>query len=1074
MNESKKYKVSTKVRQGQSERSCAFDGMVSLHQAHPARVLRRFAASVALLLCSIAMMAQDNLTAKGRIIDKDGEPLAGAVITVAGSTRGAAADGDGNFELPNVKIGTKLKATFLGMEDKEVTFEGKDLTIILVEKANELDEVTIVAFGQQKKTSVVASVTTVRPGDLKAPSSNITNAMAGRIAGIISYQDTGEPGNDNAKFFIRGVSTFGLKVDPLILIDGIEASTDDLARIQTDDIEQFSVLKDATATAMYGPRGANGIIIVNTKVGKEGPLKVSFRFDSHVATPTHILELVSAEEYMRLYNQARMSRYPELGPLYSEQKIQATIRGDDPIVYPNVDWYNTLFNKQTINTKSYLSLTGGGLAATYHISAGYDHETGLLKVDDKSSFNSNISINRFILRSNVNFNIGKTSKLETKIAARFERFNGPWRSASDIYSGILNSNPVDFPPVYAPDEAHQFSEYTLFGSVLLPGSDVPKSNPYAEMVRGYTGRDNAMIDALITFRQDLGFITEGLNFQISVSETVNTKNEATRTYNPLYFGIDEYDPLTGKYTLLRLNPTAQYPRLGDIASTRDVTGHTYLEARLTWNREFGKHNVSASAVAMLDEATDYNGGTSIFEALPQRNQGLSGRTTYNFDERYFFEFAFGYNGSEKFTGKRRYGFFPTVGLSWIMSNETFFEPIKEALNINMLKFRGTYGLVGNDAISSRANRFWFLSWVEMGGYGATWGETFSTYYSGFTIRRYANPDITWELSRKLDFGAELYLLKNGDLKIVADYFQDHRSQIYWERNSIPESVGLEAGISGNVGKVNSKGFDASIDFNHYFNKDVWGQARANFTYAKNKIVARDEENFADRYLSMIGKSANQLQGYVAERLFVDEAEIANSPRQELGGSGVYQAGDIKYTDINGDGVVNSNDRVWMGYPSVPEIQYGFGASAGYKNVDFNFFFQGNAHVSFFINPGTGNGIAPFISQRNALKIVAHDAWTETDPDVHSFWPRLSTDLIQNNSVNSTWWLRDGSLLRLKTVEIGYNIPKLQKVIQNARVYFTIENLMRFSKFRVWDPEMGGNGMGYPLNRRFNVGLNVSF
>ncbi|MDR3252896.1 MAG: TonB-dependent receptor [Tannerella sp.] len=1039
--------------------------------------VRLMASVLFLFCCSVALMAQNGAQPfKGKIVDKEGEPLAGAVITVVGSTRGAAADMDGNVELPNVAVGTKLKASYLGMEDKEFTFDGKSgsITIVLEEKANALDEVTIVAFGQQKKTSVVASVTTVRPGDLKAPSSNITNAMAGRIAGIISYQDTGEPGADNAKFFIRGVSTFGLKVDPLILIDGIEASTDDLARIQSDDIEQFSVLKDATATAMYGPRGANGIIIVNTKVGKEGPLKISARFDTHVATPTHIMDLISAEEYMQLYNQARMSRNPELGPLYSEQKIRATVRGDDPLVYPNIDWYDYLFNKQTINNKSYLSLAGGGLAATYHISVGYDHETGLLKVDEKNDFNSNISIDRFHLRSNVNFNLGKTSKLETKISGRFERYNGPQQSASSIYSGILNSNPVDFPPVYQPDAAHQYSEYILFGSVVLPGSETPKSNPYAEMVRGYTGRDNAAIEALMTFKQDLAFITAGLNFQISVSETVNTKNEASRTYNPLYFGLDEYNQLTGEYTLLRLNPTAQYPRLGDIYSSRDVTGHTYLEARLGWNREFAKHSLGAGVVAMLDEATDYNGGTSIFEALPQRNQGVSGRFTYNFDERYFLEFAFGYNGSEKFTGSRRYGFFPTIGGSWIISNEGFFEGIKEPLKIDMLKLRATYGLVGNDAISDRANRFWFLSWIETNGGAATWGETFSTYYPGYQIRRYANPDITWELSRKLDYGLELYLLKNGDLKIIVDYFQDHRSNIYWQRSSIPESVGLEADISGNVGKVNSQGFDGSIDFNHFFNKDFWMQVRGNYTYAKNKIMARDEENFADKYLSMIGQSANAMQGYVAERLFVDEAEIANSPRQDLGGTGVYQAGDIKYTDINGDGVVNTNDRVWMGYPSVPEIQYGFGVSTGFKKWDFNIFFQGNAHVSFFINPGTGNGIAPFVDQRNSLAIVARDAWTETDPDVHSFWPRLSTSLLTNNTVSSSWWLRDGSLLRLKTIEVGYNIPKLEKLIQTARIYVTLENLLHFSKFKLWDPEMGGNGMGYPLNRRFNIGLNVNF
>ncbi|MDR1859468.1 MAG: TonB-dependent receptor [Bacteroidales bacterium] len=1022
---------------------------------------------------SVEAAQQPTVRVTGTVSDATG-PLPGANVIVKGQVRGSITDTEGKFTI-EVQPTDVLEFSFLGFETQEVTVgQKRTFTIILEPKKNELDEVTVVAFGTQKKSSVVSAIETVSAKDLRISSSNMTNAFAGRIAGVISYQDSGEPGADNAKFFIRGVSSFGLKVDPLILIDGIEGTTDDLARIQPDDIEQFSVLKDATSTALYGPRGANGIIVVQTKVGQEGKLKVSGRIDNNVATPTRFLELISAVDYMQMYNQARMSRNPELGPLYSEQKIQSTARGEYPILYPNIDWYDYLFKKQTINTKTYLSLSGGGKVATYHVSGGYDHETGLLKVDEKNAFNTNISINRFHMRSNVNFNLGPTSKLETKIFGRFTRYNGPFRSANDIYSGVLNSNPVDFPPVYEPDEAHKYSDYILFGSVILPGTETPKTNPYAEMVRGYNGKDEATIEAQVTFKQDLDFITQNLKFQVTVSETVNTSNSATRTYSPLYFGIDTYNPVTGDYKLLQLNPTAQYPRLGDIASVRDVSGHTYLEARFNWNRTFGKHNVGAMNVTMMDEATDYNGGSSIFEALPQRNVGNSGRLTYDYDDRYFLEFAYGYNGSEKFTGKRRYGFFPTIGGGYMVSNEEYFQDIKDALLIDAFKLRGTYGLVGNDAIAERQDRFHFLSWIETGGAGATWGKTFSTSYGGYVIRRYANPDITWELSKKINLGMELSFLKNGDLKFVADYFEDHRSNIYWARNSIPESVGLEAGISGNVGKVLSRGFDGSIDFNHSFSAEAWMQVRGNFTYAKNKVMERDEENFADKYLSQIGQSVNQLQGYVAERLFVDEAEIAGSPVQQLGGSGIYQAGDIKYTDVNGDGVVNTNDRVWMGYPTVPEIQYGFGVSAGWKNFDASFFFQGNAHVSFFINPGTGNGIAPFVDQRNALAIVARDAWTETDPDVHSFWPRLSTNLLSNNTQNSSWWLRDGSLLRMKTLEIGYNVRNWKKLAENIRVYVTAENLFCLSHFKMWDPEMGGNGMQYPLNRRFNIGININF
>jgi TonB-linked SusC/RagA family outer membrane protein len=1039
---------------------------------HEKIVLGKIAVFLLYLFCCSGMIyAQQTGRLTGRVVDSDGEPIIGAVVQLKNNpSRGTTTDVEGKFSMDGIPVGTVLDFSFMGYVKTDRKFDGKEMTVILLEDSQSLEEVTIVAFGKQKKASVISSVATVNVKDLRVPSSNLTTSFAGRIPGIISYQDTGEPGADNAKFFVRGITTFGQKVDPLILIDGFESSSDELARLQPDDIESFSVLKDASATSLYGARGANGIILVNTKGGREGPVRVNVRVDTHIATPTRRLELIDGVEYMRLYNQAQVSRNPELGPYYSEQKIQSTLNGEDPLIYPNIDWYDILFNKQTLNTKANINISGGGQVATYYVSGGYDYENGLLKVDSKNNFNSNISINRFHLRSNVVFKFGKTTTLDTRIQGQMERYTGPYYDAGDIYRGILNSNPVDFPPVYAADEAHQYSDYILFGSVIPPGSDIPKSNPYAEMVRGYKGRDKSNITAQLTLMQDLGFLTENLQFQARVSYNTNSSNESSRLYSPLYFGIDQYDPVAGIYKLLRLNPTASYPRLGSIWTIRNTTGHFYMEARVNWARSFGNHNVGAMTVGMMEESTDNNGADNIFESLPQRNLGNSGRLTYDYGERYFAEFSYGYNGSEKFTGKRRYGFFPAFGVGWLVSNEPFWEPLKNA--VSNLKFKATYGIVGNDAIADRQNRFWFLSWIEMAGGYYKWGETFSTEYNGYSILRYANPDITWELSKKYNLGVEISLFPEKSLNILFDVFADHRSQVYMQRASIPESAGLEAGISGNVGKINSQGVDGSIEYQHSFNKDFWLQGRANFTYSKNKLIEMDEEDFSDKYLSKIGRAWNQMQGLVAERLFVDEAEIANSPEQTYG---LYQAGDIKYTDINGDGKINNNDRIWMGYPSVPEMQYGFGLSSGYRDFDFSFFFQGNAHVSFFINPGAGEGIAPFVNQRNSLAIVARGAWTETNPDVHAFWPRLSTSALNNNTQASSWWLRDGSLLRLKSVEMGYTLPFTKRFnIETTRVYFVTENLLRFSKFDLWDPEMGGNGMGYPLNRRFNVGIQLNF
>jgi TonB-linked SusC/RagA family outer membrane protein len=518
-----------------------------------------------------------------------------------------------------------------------------------------------------------------------------------------------------------------------------------------------------------------------------------------------------------------------------------------------------------------------------------------------------------------------------------------------------------------------------------------------------------------------------------------------------------------------LNPTNTGSYLGNVTPSRDGNTRYYFEARLNWNRQFGKHNLGLMTVAMAEENILTSGsGTSIYETLPERNLGNSGRVTYDYDSRYFIEFSYGYNGSEKFTGDRQFGFFPSIGAGWLVSNEKFWAPVKNA--ISLLKFKFTWGRVGNDAIAGRSGRFFYLSQITPGGGSYWWGTTFTNSYGGYTISRYANPDITWEESKKRNLGLELGLFKNEAVKFQIDFFDDLREKIYWIRENYPATSGFEIPVQGNVGKVFSKGLDASVDIKHSFNRNFWITGRANFTYATNEILEKDEPNYADEYLKEVGHHTAQTKGLVAERLFVDELEIANSPSQVA--YGTYMAGDIKYLDVNEDGVIDPNDRIPMGYPTSPEMQYGFGLSSGYRNFDFSFFFQGNARVSFYINPG---GIAPFINRRNAPAIVARDSWSESHPDVHAFWPRLSPYAIANNTQQSSWWLREGSFIRLKSVEMGYNIPGVQKTfLQSARVYISMENLLYFSTFKLWDPEVGGNGLGYPLNRRFNIGLLLNF
>ena len=1007
-----------------------------------------------------------------------GETLPGVNVTIKGSIIGTATDLNGEFKI-NASVGDSLLFTFIGKKSvTEVVGQRNVMEILLYDDETMIEEVVVTAFGKAKKSSVASSITAVNVSNLRVPASNFTTALAGNIAGLVSFQTTGEPGADNAQFFVRGVTTFGYAQGPLILIDGFESTVDDLARLQIDDVESFSVLKDASAAVMYGARSANGILTITTKSGREGKQRISFRYDANYSTPTRKIEFLDGIDYMRLYNEAQMTRNPSLGAYYNEQKIMMTQRGDYPMIFPNVDWYSDLFNKGTWNQKANLNVSGGGQIANYYISAGLENETGLLKVDKRNNFNNNINITRTFLRSNVTFKLSKTTTLDTRITARFERYTGPFTSSKDIFRAIMNSNPVDFPPVYQPDLAHADKEHILFGSTILYGTGI-KINPYAEMIRGYEDRNETFIVAQATLNQDLGFVLPGLQLSLKASADTESKYSSRRTYDPFYYALQSFNQGTGDYTLFPLNESTGTVYLGDVIPDRDAGSKYYFEGMLMWNGSFDVHHVGARIVGTAQENLYGGGSTNTYMTLPEKNLVLAGRFTYDFDERYFAEFSFGYNGSEKFTGDKVYGFFPAVAGAWLISNESFFAGYKNIVPV--LKLKASWGLGGNDNIGRRDERFKYLSQI---GYGTSafdsgyrWGNNFMNASGGYTIYRYANPEITWERTVKSNLGIELSLLRNEAVTIEFDVFQEHRSQIYWPRENFPATAGLAASLAGNVGKMDVKGFDSQIKLQHQFNRDFWLMGRANITYSRNKIVDIDERLYPDVYLRRKGYPVDQWWGLIAERLFIDDAEIVHSPKQDFG---EYMPGDIKYKDVNGDGSVNTNDRVAMGYPTKAEMQYGLGLSAGYKNFDLSFFFQGNARVSIFINPSMGGddgneGIAPFIGFRNALPIVANNYWSETAPDPHAFWPRLSTIPLDNNVQTSSWWMRNGSFIRLKNIELGYNMPGLQKLfIENARFYFVVENAYVWSKFKLWDPEMGRKGIAYPLNRRFNIGVKLDF
>ena len=1015
----------------------------------------------------VQSVQQNRRPISGVVVDGNNDPLPGVTVMVPSRQGGVITDVDGAYTI-EAATGEELRFQFLGM--KTVTIEvgsGTIYNVQLLEDVEMLDEVTVTAFATQKKESVVSSIETISPSELKVPSSNLTTALAGRLAGVISYQRSGEPGADNAQFFVRGVTTFGYASSPLILLDGFEVDANALARVDPDNIASFSVLKDATSAALYGSKGANGVIMVTTKKGQAGAPKISFRVEGRLSTPTKVQKTVDGITYMNLYNQAQFNDNPLLEPYYNAQKIQNTMEGLNEYAYPNINWYDEMFNSNAFNQYYNFNVSGGGSVVRYYLAVSYNKEEGILKNNRLNNFKNNIDIDRFNILANITMDLTPTTVFDINMNSIFENYTGPLDNTDDVFKSVMNSNPVEFPKFYLPDEDHAYVKHTLFGSDAT-GSMM---NPFAQMVRGYKDGSTGRITSQFSLDQNLDALTEGLMARGKVSIKSDSYHESKRSYTPYLYNIKNYDAFNDTYVLQEVRRGTD--ALGDPEQWRDGVFRLYLEGGLTYARRFaGVHDVSGLLIYTQEEIKNTSGNPgSIQRTLPQRLQGMRARFNYGFDDRYLAEMSLTYTGSEKFANDHRWGIFPAMGVGYILSNESYWKPLQDVMPMFKLKY--SLGMVGNDQIAGPEDRFFFLSDIDPGSWGYRWGRNFNSSYGGFNINRYANPQITWEIAVKQNVGFEMDLFKNRALKVILEYFTENREQIYQARANLPETMGLTSDVYGNVGEVKSAGWDGSIDLNHSFNKDLWISGRFNFTYAHNEIIENEEPEYRWSYLSNIGWPINTWKGYIAERLFIDEADVANSPRQELGG--IVRAGDIKYKDINGDGRVNSDDQVHIGYPIVPEITYGFGLSGGYKNFDLSFFMQGQDRVSFFINP---NNIAPFVEQRNAMQYIADDHWNPNNPVAKAFWPRLSASYNDNNNVsNSTWWIRNGRFLRMKNAELGYTLPKNffpSTGIESLRLYLAGQNLFNLSDFKLWDPEMGGEGFNYPLQKVYSVGLTVSF
>lgn len=1001
----------------------------------------------------IMKLQQSEQKITGTVVDANNEPVIGANVLVKGTTNGVITDVDGKFTL-TVPRGAVLQISYIGYVTQEVKVTNESIyNILLREDSEALEEVVVVGFGTQKKASVVGAVQTIRPKELKIPSSNLSNAFAGRIAGVTSFQRSGEPGADGATFYIRGISTFAGPTSPLIFIDGVEVSVDDMNALAPEVIEGFSVLKDATATALYGARGANGVMLITTRSGNENErAKINIRVENAFTSPVKMVDLADGVDYMIGNNEALFTRGITT-PRFSQEKIDATRQGGDPIIYPNVDWYDLMFKNISMSQRANLNVSGGTKKITYFLSASVDNQTGMLKKAPENNYDNNIKELRFSFQGNISAKLTNTTKVGLRINSQISDYNGSAAGTGTLYSHIFEAPPTIY-PAYIPGNEEG---YTKFGNRYGGPHAGFYRNPYADMVSGY--KDNSQSSVITSFdlEQDLSFLTEGLKFKGLISFKNFSSTDVVRSFTPFYYQMDLDNPLRedGTYNAEVVSKGTTY-----LGTSTGTAGDRLLniQVSLDYSRSFGKHDVSGMLV-YLQRDYNNNAPSGFYPSLPTRNQGLAGRATYGFDNRYMVEANFGYNGSENFAEGARFGFFPSIAVGYNISNESFFEPLKEV--VSNLKIRGSYGLVGN---SFTDPRFPYITDVNLSGAGYTFGNNWQNSMTGALVNKYGSPDAKWETGKKLNVGMDLSLFNS--LNIVVDGFQEVRSGIFMQR----QVISAESGIVGNnpyanLGKVKNKGVDVSLEYNKQFTKDLQVNLRGTFTYNQNELLDRDEPQLPYPYLSDIGRPLNRYKGLIAEGLYKDQADIDNSPKSTYTPQ-LIKPGDIKYKDLNNDGKIDNNDMTQIGNPTVPQITYGFGGNLQYKGFDFGIFFQGIAKTSLMME-----NIHPYSASESVLfDWIAKERWTEENPNPNALYPRLISKAESgfNNYQPSTYWLRNGAFLRLKNVELGYTYKM-------ARLYVNGQNLLTFSPFKYWDPEQGGgNGLGYPPSRVVNVGLQLSF
>ena len=996
----------------------------------------------------------------GKVTDTSGEPLPGATVMVKGTTIGTITDVDGNYSLSNVPDDATLVFSFVGMKTQEVVVGNQTIiNMVMEEETKGLEEVVVVGYGTQKKESVIGAIEKVNISEIAMPTAKLSTSFTGNITGIIGVQRSGEPGADGADFWIRGIGTFGANTKPLYILDGVEVTIDEIDALPPEVIDGFSVLKDASATALYGARGANGVIIVTTRKGSEGKARINVRVENSFSMPNTIPKLADGVTYMNLYREAQRTRAIDPQSVvyrYSEDKIKFTQDGLNPYVFPNVDWYDMIFKDLAINQTANVNISGGSKQIRYFVNASFRHDEGLFKNFKNKSIETGLDNFRYAFQNNLEVDVTSTTKVGLKINTVLEDNVRPSVSTSQLYAMAMEAPPVEFPAYFPPSaEEKGVIDHIKFGNARggpLGGSNL-YHNPFATFASGQRSISTVSVLSILNFSQDLKFITDGLKFSGVISFQNYSDHTILKSYNVNYYEVTDYTinpDNTVDYNTALINPLT--PTNMNYETTRFNSKLVNMQAQLNYDKQFADlHNVSSSLIYLQ---RNFIAGD---EVLPTLNQGISGRVTYNFNTKYFLEYNFGYNGSENFKKGKRFKYFPAYALGYLISNEDFWQNSRIVNTVNYLKIRGSYGFVGNSIAGSR---FPYLTTANLNSKPYTFGYDFDNQKAGPAIEKYGTEDATWETSRKVDIGVEIGLFDSFD--IVFDYFSEDRKDIFLQRRSIPYSIGVgSARPWANIGRVKNEGFEGSINYSKQINKDFFLSGRATFTQAKNKYVENDEPYNTPDNLSQIGKPLSGWQLLKSDGLLSADDLHDGIERSNFGS---VLEGDIKYIDINGDQAITDQDGYISNETSIPQIVYGFGVSSKYKRFDFSFFFQGSRNVHLLMS-----NIHPFGQDRKSLlQYIADDYWSEDNRNLNAKYPRLSESVNGNTIVDSDFWLRDASFLRLKNIEFGYTF-------NNVRFYANGINTLTFSKFKLWDPELGsGNGLGYPPVKMFNIGVQLIF